>query len=395
VTTAPSSGSGNQAINVSYPAINTMAGETYTVTVTSNSNIVEVFTINQDGVNAFILLTPNNANVPATAGSLTFEIDCPTDLSWNLTDLATWLTASPLSGTGPETIDLNYEANTASESRSDDFNVSGSGAMDVFSITQVGAGSPTANFSANPTWGTTTLISQFTDESTAGTNPIISWSWDFGDGGNSSSQNPTHTYSNPGTYTVTLTVSDGDLSDTETKVDYIHVYELLTVNAGPDQALEVGLATQLNGSYSGGSGNVEISWDGIGNTIPISNPGILNPVAGPFETVDEYYFELSVEDQITGEILTDEILVDVILGLNEANINNIHIYPNPTIDKLFINSDKSMERISISDIVGKEIFSQENPGVQIQIDMRDFPSGLYFVRIYVDGEFGNHRILKR
>lgn len=56
VIATPSSGTGNSTINVSYPAINTMAGETYTATVTSGSGIVEIFTINQDGVSAFITL---------------------------------------------------------------------------------------------------------------------------------------------------------------------------------------------------------------------------------------------------------------------------------------------------------------------------------------------------
>lgn len=395
VTATPSSGSGNETINVSYPAINTMAGETYTVTVTSNSNIVEVFTINQDGVNAFIVLTPNNANVPAAEGSLTFAVDCPSDLSWNLIDLATWLTASPLSGTGPETIGLNYEANTTSESRSDDFNVSGSGATDVFSINQVGAGSPTANFLANPIWGTETLTSQFSDESSAGTNPIISWSWDFGDGGTSSNQNPEHTFSSPGSYTVSLTVSDGDLSDTETKVDYIQVYEVLTVNAGDDQALEMGQTSQLEGSYSGGSGNIAINWIGLGNTIPISNPGILNPVAGPFETVDEYYFELSVEDLITGEIQTDEMMVDVLLGLEEDLSSKIAVYPNPTSGKLWIETEEPIESIKINDALGSEINQLKPTEKTTVINLSYFPNGVYLVQVLTKDGLRTFKVVKK
>ncbi|MCB0313051.1 MAG: PKD domain-containing protein, partial [Calditrichaeota bacterium] len=58
---------------------------------------------------------------------------------------------------------------------------------------------PTADFNANPTTGTVPLAVQFSDQSTAGTNPITSWQWDFGDGGTSSEQNPQHIYATAGT----------------------------------------------------------------------------------------------------------------------------------------------------------------------------------------------------
>lgn len=73
---------------------------------------------------------------------------------------------------------------------------------------------PVAACSVTPASGTAPLAVTGTDQSTAGTSPITSWSWDFGDGNTSSSQNTSHTYASPGTYTVTLTVSDGTLTST-------------------------------------------------------------------------------------------------------------------------------------------------------------------------------------
>jgi uncharacterized protein (TIGR02145 family) len=64
----------------------------------------------------------------------------------------------------------------------------------------------------------------FTDNSVL---EATSWQWDFGDGNTSTEQNPTHTYTAEGTYTVILTASNGVLSATETKTDY------LTVTDGP------------------------------------------------------------------------------------------------------------------------------------------------------------------
>ncbi|MFA5417482.1 MAG: PKD domain-containing protein [Bacteroidales bacterium] len=484
VTATPSSGNGDQAVNVNYPAINTMVGETYTATITSGSGIIVDFTINQDGVSAFIALTPDQANVPAnagslqfsvdcpddliwdvtglagwlsaaplsgmgpgtvtlnyeentgsssrsddflvsgsgesgvfqitqdgvsafitltpdqanvpaTAGSLQFSVDCPSDLIWDVTGLASWLSASPLSGTGSGTVTLNYEENTDPNSRSDDFSVSGSGATGVFQITQVGAGAPTANFSANPTWGTQTLNSQFTDESTAGTNSITSWNWNFGDGESSTEQHPSHTYSSTGTYTVSLSVSDGQLSDTKTKPDYIQVLDVLTVSAGDDQGLEVGQTTQLNGSFAGGSGDVSILWQEVGNSIAINNPNILHPTVGPFPLVEVYNFTLAVEDLLTGEIQTDEMFVDVITGIDETTKSGIHIYPNPTSGKIWIEAGEAAGRISITNPLGREIANMEINAQKTEINLTAYPADIYIVHIHTKGGLTTCKVVKR
>lgn len=64
------------------------------------------------------------------------------------------------------------------------------------------------------------LTVQFYDNSTGGP---IAWNWSFGDGTYNESQHPVHTYQYYANYTVTLAINDGTSSDTETKVDYIHV----------------------------------------------------------------------------------------------------------------------------------------------------------------------------
>src|SRR5438093_5365202 len=86
---------------------------------------------------------------------------------------------------------------------------------------KVASGSPIADFSANPTSGTTPLTVTFTDRSVSGGTPITSWAWDFGDGGVSTSQNPNHIYLVGGTYTMSLTATNSRGSDTATKTNLI------------------------------------------------------------------------------------------------------------------------------------------------------------------------------
>jgi endonuclease I len=89
-----------------------------------------------------------------------------------------------------------------------------------------GSGQPeiTANFYADITVGNPPLSVEFTDTS-VGEN-ISSWSWDLdGDGDEDSTlQDPSFIYQSAGFYTVTLTIENNSgSSDSETKVDYIHV----------------------------------------------------------------------------------------------------------------------------------------------------------------------------
>lgn len=80
-----------------------------------------------------------------------------------------------------------------------------------------------AGFSAFPTGGDAPLLVQFFDNSTGAS----SYLWHFGDAITSTQSSPTHTYTLPGVYTVTLTVSDGSLTDTLTRTNYITVTPLL------------------------------------------------------------------------------------------------------------------------------------------------------------------------
>ena len=79
---------------------------------------------------------------------------------------------------------------------------------------------PTADFTADVFDCCEPLEVQFTDLSTAGDNPIVSWYWEFGDGDTSTDQNPSHIYGSTGTYTVILTVTDehGCVDDATTTI---------------------------------------------------------------------------------------------------------------------------------------------------------------------------------
>lgn len=100
---------------------------------------------------------------------------------------------------------------------------------------------------------------QFTcTSSSVPSNNITSREWNFGDGSTGTGSNPSHTYLESGTYTVSLTVrTGGDCEDTKTRT--VTVYNVPETDAGPDQTIDYGTSTTLNGTA--GIGSYTYRWE--------------------------------------------------------------------------------------------------------------------------------------
>jgi len=134
-----------------------------------------------------------------------------------------------------------------------------------------------ADFSAEPTKGTSPLEVKFIDRSKP-EGEITSWLWDFGDGNTSDEQNPTHTYSTLypySYYNVSLTVTGSVGADTVTKSDYIKVWkEDAAPNADFHCPPGVGMTSEPVVFTDKSIGEVTSwLWDfGDGNTNTTQNP---------------------------------------------------------------------------------------------------------------------------
>ena len=103
--------------------------------------------------------------------------------------------------------------------------LSSNGHSDIFAA-KLSLPQLSAYFSADSLSGLEPLSVQFSDQSSIGDFPIISWLWSFGDGDSSTLQNPPHTYVTPGTYTVSLTVINQFYqSSTMVRPNFISVIE--------------------------------------------------------------------------------------------------------------------------------------------------------------------------
>ena len=70
-------------------------------------------------------------------------------------------------------------------------------------------------------------------------------------------------------------------------------------------------------------------------------------------------------------------------GLNNYQLENLNIYPNPTLGKLNIASADKIKTLSITNIIGKEILFIKDFSAKT-IDLSSYKNGVYFININTD-----------
>ena len=181
------------------------------------------------------------------------------------------------------------------------------GCIDTISKSFTVMDGPNADFTADDVCEGEEVF--FDDLSVVPVGIIVDYDWDLGDGTVSADTEPTHTYNSTGSYDVTLILlSDNDCNDTITRT--VVVGEVPTVDAGPDETIEFGQSTTLNGTSSG----TTYSW------IPpetLSDPNSPNPTAEPTETTT-YYLTVTSDDNCAA-LDSVTIYVDPLSILNVPN----------------------------------------------------------------------------
>jgi PKD repeat protein len=192
-------------------------GVTLTVSNAYGQNTVHkagYITVSTPGLQADFNGYPQAGFVPLTVQFMDTSTGAHNQWAWSFGDGGTSNAANPThvyQATGTYTVSLTIWDGLGGESTATKPNY----------ITVTGLPpAPVANFTANITEGISPLHVRFTDLSSGSP---YEWSWNFGDGGTSAVQNPEHNFRNPGNYTVSLTVRNIGGSDTETKINYIHV----------------------------------------------------------------------------------------------------------------------------------------------------------------------------
>jgi len=107
---------------------------------------------------------------------------------------------------------------------------------------------------------------------------------------------------------------------------------------------------------------------------------------------------LNISDNLggdSGELIAATInIMGQTLGLDQNEIGEFNLYPNPVRNNLTIEAPKTIETINIISILGQEIMRSAPNSKESILDITDLQSGLYIVKVTTDGVIATRRIVK-
>ncbi|MFR9511621.1 MAG: BACON domain-containing protein [Rikenellaceae bacterium] len=183
ITLSPTSGSGNQTLSLSYTANSLTTDRVATITISSDY-LEQELTITQAAFVPILTLSKSEESLTSAAGSFTVDLAANTD--WTISGVTTWITLSPTSGSGNQTLSLSYTANSLTTDRVATITISSDYLEQELTITQaafvpiltlskseervsVDAGSLTFSVTSNTYWSVSNLPSWVTISTENGT----------------------------------------------------------------------------------------------------------------------------------------------------------------------------------------------------------------------------------
>lgn len=135
---------------------------------------------------------------------------------------------------------------------------------------------------------------------------------------------------------------------------------------------------KLSGSFIADSAYNYIA---IGNFFDDNNTDTSSFNGLSFGSMGSYYF---VDDIC---VSTDSLYNEVWTGLTTQTTSSkqkqgIFIYPNPSSDVVYINTQEAIENIELINSIGQVIYTQQaNNNFHIQLNISELPKGIYMARV--------------
>ncbi|WP_225035661.1 T9SS type A sorting domain-containing protein [Winogradskyella sp. SM1960] len=82
------------------------------------------------------------------------------------------------------------------------------------------------------------------------------------------------------------------------------------------------------------------------------------------------------------------------LSVDEFEQNALAVYPNPAKDVLNIDYKSALTAVKIYNIVGQEVLHMATTSSQVQLDVSEFTSGIYIVKLFAEEGQHSFRVVK-
>lgn len=72
--------------------------------------------------------------------------------------------------------------------------------------------------------------------------------------------------------------------------------------------------------------------------------------------------------------------IDIVSSVNDPALGaQIRVFPNPASQQLFVRSETELDGVSISNALGQMVFSDNQPGKALDVQLRHLPAGIYAI----------------
>ena len=102
-----------------------------------------------------------------------------------------------------------------------------------------------------------------------------------------------------------------------------------------------------------------------------------------------YYAKAVYEDGISIPSNIDS--VNVIVGINEKEILDLSVYPNPATDEIMIKSVVPILNISLFNAIGNKVYNKPANNISLKIPVSRLNQGIYYLKINI----GNNIVIKK
>ena len=112
--------------------------------------------------------------------------------------------------------------------------------------------------------------------------------------------------------------------------------------------------------------------------------------------IGETYIEIIAEDQHQASA-SDDFYVNVIKAtdIDIPTTKKYILYPNPTKDKVIIEGILDNVKLSIINIIGNTLYQEiSNEKNKISIDIKNYPNGIYLLKLEKEGQHKNFKFIK-
>ena len=169
----------------------------------------------------------------------------------------------------------------------------------------------------------------------------------------------------------------------------------VSVNVLPIPSSPTGVTAQV---FPQGSVLTDLEMDQAGIVWYISYEDALsgnNPLQPNIPLVDGQTYYGVVMNASGCASLPTAVTVEIFLGINDLDIANLKVYPNPTKDIVNISYKESIDKVEVYSMLGQRVLESQSSDTNVSLDLSQLASGTYMLKIVVGESSQLVKVIKK